>query len=117
MHKNPVRLSPALRERVGRALVERLHELNVQVIAVSVSEDHVHMLAHLPVATTRKVVGLAKSRASFRVRDVIPRTLWGRRCKAKPIRDREHHVKTFNYILKHKRKGAWTWTFRDGPVS
>lgn len=115
MHKNPVRLSAPLRERVGKAVVVRMRELEVRMIAIAVLSDHVHLQARLPHATARKLVGLAKARASHRIRDAIPGVVFAKKCKLEPIRDRAHHLRVFSYIREHLDEGGWVWTFRD-PV-
>lgn len=117
MHKDPVRLTPGLRVRVGEAILIRLAELDVQVLAVAVSGEHIHLLGRFPLATARKYVGLAKSRASLQIRDAVPGVVFAKKCELKRIRDREHHARTYGYILAHREEGAWVWCYRDRPIS
>jgi REP element-mobilizing transposase RayT len=98
---------------VGHSVLRKLIEHRVQVLAISVSGDHVHLLGRLPHETARKLVGLAKAHASHAIRDAIPGVVFAKKCKLKPIRDREHHVATFGYISDHREEGAWIWTFRE----
>jgi hypothetical protein len=41
--------------------------------------------------------------------------IWGKACGVEPINDRAHQVNAFNYILKHRERGAFVWSFRDQP--
>jgi REP element-mobilizing transposase RayT len=117
MHKDPVRLAPELRSRVGVALLRKLAEHEIQVLAISVSGEHVHLLGRFPHETARKIVGLAKAHASHTIRDAIPGVVFAKKCKLEPIQDREHHVNTFRYIVDHQEEGAWVWTFREQKSS
>lgn len=112
MHKPPVRLTPEQQRIALRALLIRLRAQHVEVIALAVMPDHVHMLARLGSEAT-KVVGRAKAASSHALRRDIPGAVWGRRALLKPIRDRAHHGRVFGYIVGHAREGAVVWTFRD----
>jgi acetylornithine deacetylase len=116
LKQEPVKIPPELRAVVGAAVRERLVALGAQVIAVSVSATHVHLLAKMPddKSVTRDWMGLAKKHAWFLARDKGWKgQLWGKRSKATPIKDRAHQENTFNYIVRHKKEGAWVWAFRD----
>jgi hypothetical protein len=39
--------------------------------------------------------------------------MWGKRGKGTRINDYKHQTNTFNYIVRHKKEGAWVWTYRD----
>jgi REP element-mobilizing transposase RayT len=116
MHKDPVRLTPSVRTRVGEAILVRLNELDVHVLAIAVSAEHVHLLGRFPITNARKLVGLAKSRASLAIRDAIPGVVFAKKCQLTATRDREHHAQTYRYILAHRDEGAWVWSYRDPPV-
>jgi acetylornithine deacetylase/succinyl-diaminopimelate desuccinylase family protein len=120
----PVRLTPAFRAVVGAALRERLVHLGAEVIAVAMTARHAHILAKMPDAkkVTRHWVGLAKKHAWFLARDEEwtgqtkwTGQMWAKRSKATRVKDRQHHENAFDYIVAHKYKGAWLWTFRDPP--
>ena len=118
LKQEPVKLDPKFREIVGAALRERLIGLGAKVIAVAMSATHAHVLAQVPNSKkiTRDWVGLAKKHAWFLARDAgWQGQMWGKRSKATPIKDYDHQTKAFNYIVRHKREGAWVWTFRDPP--
>jgi REP element-mobilizing transposase RayT len=113
MHKEPVRLDRALMERVGAEMVRLLLGKGVEVVVLAVMPDHVHGIGRFERDKVRDHVGHAKRYSSHAIRDQIPGTVWGKKRALKRIRDRDHQVKTFTYIVKHSRKGAWVWTFRD----
>ncbi len=111
----PVVLPPAWRAVVGEAFVERLIQSGAQVLALSCSGQHVHLLAKTPGGEVpRQWVGRAKMHATF----VLRRhgwvgEVWAVRCKVIPVRDRRHQLNAFNYIKDHAAEGAWVWDFRD----
>src|SRR5262245_40423459 len=116
LKQNRVVLTPDWRIVVGRALRDRLIELEAEVIAVSMSAMHAHVQAKLPPKVPRKWMGFAKAHAWFVARDHgWVGQLWAKRSRATPINDRRHQENTFHYIVGHKQEGAWVWTFRD-PV-
>jgi len=113
MHKRPVVLDASARVVVRDWLVASLTTRGVQVVALAVASDHVHALVRCRRRDVRRLVGLAKARASLAIGDAHPGTVWGKRCAIKAIRDRSHHVATFRYIVAHSRAGAAVWTYRE----
>ncbi len=114
LFQEPVKLPVEWRSRIGQALRERLLELGSEILIVSMSATHAHVLAKTPEVSARDWMGLAKKHAWFVAREAgWIEKLWAKRSHAKPIRDREHQINTFNYILNHRVEGAWVWTFRD----
>jgi REP element-mobilizing transposase RayT len=114
----PVSLNSVQRETVGKALKERLDELDASVIAVSVSSQHIHILVKLPPTLVRTQVGDAKKHAWFTLRDTGWTTkLWGKRGKYLRIRDRKHQLNVYYYILRHAEQGAWVWHYVRGEGS
>jgi hypothetical protein len=135
----PVRLSPEARTLACSELVASLKHQEIEVIACGVDDHHYHALARFelpkptalkptgsnPWASTRNqpiyayirhVVGLAKSRSSraLSTADLVPEGgAWAKRFKITAIRDREHQVRVFEYILDHGGRGAATWSFRS----
>jgi hypothetical protein len=106
----PVVIPATLRSLVGIALIERLVELGGFVLSAAVSGQHAHLQAKLLPHEVRETAGLAKKHAWFELRDHDWKgKLWGKRGKAKRIRDREHHRHVYQYILNHEREGAWVW--------
>ena len=114
LKQEPVILTPKWRSLIGRAVRDRFLDLGGQVIAVCMSATHNHSLVKMPPQFPRPWMGLAKKHAWFVGRDQgWIGEMWARRSHAVPIRDREHQLNTFNYIVRHKNEGAWVWTFRD----
>jgi len=110
----PVRLPPAYRAHLGKALLQRLDELGALVVCVAVSSQHVHLLAKMPRAERRKWVGAAKRHAWFALRDHGWKgKLWGRRGRIEPVGNREHQLNVYRYIIRHARFGAWVWKWGD----
>lgn len=111
----PVRLAPKQREIVGQAMVEMLVQLEIELLRLSVSAVHFHLLGRFPDKKVRPRVGRAKKHACFVLRDAghVGR-LWTRKCHPLPIRGRAHQVNVFGYIGSHKERGAWVWTYREG---
>jgi hypothetical protein len=106
----PVVIPKRLRPVVGRALIERLIEFEGFVLTASISGQHVHLQAKLTRGQARHLAGLAKKHAWFTLREHGWKgKLWGKRCKPKPIRDRQHHEQLYHYILEHIHEGAWVW--------
>ena len=113
MHKPPVTLTFEQRHTAGESLLRKFSGRSIEVIALAVCGQHVHVLARLPLDGFEQEIGHAKRAASLALTREIPGALWGRRCQPKQIRDREHQKEAFGYITDHAHEGAWVWTFRD----
>ena len=112
---DPVRLTLLQRQIAGKALVEMLALQEIEVLAVSMDAIHFHLLARFRDGNVRPCVGRAKKHAYFRLRERRPvRKIWERLSHVTPVADREHQMTVFRYILNHRDKGAWTWTYREG---
>jgi hypothetical protein len=71
-----------------------------------------------PGPTPRNWVGLAKKHAKFVCNDEgWDGKLWAVRSKIIPIKDRQHQLNTYRYILDHINESAWVWDFRRGVIS
>ena len=115
MKRSPIRLAVDQRRIGGQALVEKLLELEVELLDLSLNDVHYHLLARFPDKRIRWWVGLAKKHASWALSaDGLKGTVWGRKCHPTPIGDREHQLNVFDYIKDHVKQGAWVWTFREG---
>ena len=109
----PVILAPDHRERARDAITEKARRLDVEMACLAVASNHVHLLARMAWEEHREIVGKLKRHSSHALRDVLPGRVWGGRCSAKRIRDRQHQVLTYQYILRHGRKeGASVWAVR-----
>ena len=116
MKQGKVVLPPLWRAITGRAVLEKLLEVQAEVLCLSMSATHLHALARTPPGEfPRKWLGMAKKNASFaaHARGWVG-NVWAKRSKPLPIRDRQHQLNTFGYIRKHIKEGAWVWDFRNG---
>ncbi len=121
------------------ALVHALVEVHgIEVLAVSVSAMHMHVLARFSLGKkptfskrglrsertsavddqVRHLMGIAKKESAKRLVSeglAKPGGVWARKGKIVPIRDRGHQVNVYKYILDHAcKEGAAVWSFRDG---
>jgi hypothetical protein len=116
MKQEAVSLPSEFRKIVGEALRDKMLELGAQLIAISMSSTHAHLLAKMPGGPIpRKWLGRAKKHATFVAHEAGWKgLLWAARSKPNPIKNRQHQLNTFDYILRHAEEGAWVWSFRDG---
>ena len=117
-----------MREEVVNALAR----LEVELLAVSVSATHMHLLGRFPPTPTfsergrpktsaiddpvRHLMGQAKQWSAKRLVAeglAAPGGVWARKGKIVRVRDRAHQLNVFDYIQRHTREGAAVWTFRD----
>src|SRR5687768_14540845 len=70
----PITVSRDLRDTVIRAFVEKVREMGLAVVVVSVGGRHTHALMELPddMPQIRRIIGKCKQRASHAVRDALP---------------------------------------------
>lgn len=115
MAHDAVSLDPGQRVIAGKAMVGFLVAKGFEVIVFSCDAIHLHLLGRFPDGQVRRPVGHAKVNAYYRLRDAgRGGKVWARSCGVKPIADRAHQVRVFNYIREHKNVGAWVWTFAEG---
>lgn len=119
---------------VRQALVS-IHQLDV--LAISVSGTHLHLLARFPageagreagerptagrrglqgIDPVRFYMGVAKERSAKGLAAeglVVPGRVWARKGKIVRVRDRAHQVRVYRYILDHAGQGAAVWSFTD----
>ena len=118
MSSKPVVLTLDQRAAACSAMVEKLTDSGVRVIALSVGAKHYHILAQFPDSRVRHWVGLAKKPSSHVLGELgLPGRVWAQKCRVPPIGDRSHQVNTFEYILAHRDQGSCVWTFRDDPLN
>ena len=111
----PVHLTPDQREAAGKALVEMLVHQDIELIVLSLDAIHYHLLGRFGDGQVRQRVGRAKKHAYFRLREQWPvQKVWQRLSNVTPITDRAHQLNVFDYIQRHKDRGAWAWTYRQG---
>ena len=104
----------ALRQRIVESFVKALVHAGWRVLVASCSDKHLHALAQLPASRerTKQIVGEAKRSASLAVRREMPGSVWSAGGEYKPVKDRRHHLETFQYIRKRQEVGAHVWHFR-----
>jgi len=111
LRRPPVVFTRKQRALAGQALWECLVSKGVEVRAVSVGGEHVHLLAWMDPLDIRQLVGQAKKHASHELRDQdLKGTVWAKRCRPNPIKDAKHLQNTARYITRHQEEGAWVWT-------
>lgn len=100
-----------VRALVGEALRDKLTQLGAEVLCLSVGGQHAHVQAKMPFGTARILLGRAKVHSWFALRDRgWESKLWGKRGKELPIRDRQHQINVYHYIMRHADEGAWVWS-------
>ncbi len=102
------------RSIVGKALLEKLRELRLEILVLAVAGMHAHMQVELPddIKKVRMLIGRCKQKASHSIRADLPGRVWARDGSYKPIDGPEYQKKVFNYIL--NQKGAWIWSYKTG---
>lgn len=110
-----VHIDRELRPRIGLALREKLLGCEHRVLCVAVSKVHAHFLVELPdnILRIRAIVGDAKRHASRQVKNELPGSIWAAGGTYKPVRNRDHQLSAFEYILYDQGPDAWTWSERD----
>lgn len=114
MAGEPIHLNIRQRRSACHAMVGELHANGIEIIALGVDDHHFHVLARFPDHRPKHWIGLAKRRASLMLQgDKSHARLWALGSRAEPVRDRAHQLNVFNYIVRHAKRGAFVWTFRD----
>jgi hypothetical protein len=114
LKQQPTVIASKWRPIVGDAVRKRLEELGAFVLCLSVSGQHVHVLAKIPVTVTPRIaMGYAKRCATYECkRHGWKGKLWATRAKELPVRDRTHQRNVYGYILAHEKEGAWVWKWQ-----
>jgi hypothetical protein len=115
MKRPPVRVEKDIRQFVVDAVADKLLRDGVELLVVCLDGIHLHLLGKFADHLVRHWVGRAKKHASHLARQTglrdEPGGLWSELSSVKPIKDREHQVNTFHYILNHQKRGAAVWRF------
>lgn len=111
----PMIIPPTLREQVGRAILRKIRSQRSRVIIIAVSGMHAHGITQLATdrGQVKRVIGTWKQASSHAIRTEFPGRIWAEGSDPVPIKNHEHQVNAFNYILEHEEHGAWLWTFQD----
>jgi hypothetical protein len=121
MKRERVKPTSEQRRLACRVIVEALMWHEVEVVAVAVSAKHWHVLARFHALgtiltkdrTARHLMGIAKKRSARALSDagwVAKGGVWAVRCRPLPIKSRSHQTNVFDYIRKHRSKGAAVWS-------
>ena len=112
--RDPVRFDLAIRILILGAFVRKLRLLGHRVIAASVGEKHLHVLAELPhdLDEIRRIMGKCKQRASHAVREALPGSIWSEGGEFKWIKDNAHLHNAYNYIRTKQEPGTVVWSHR-----
>ena len=120
MKRDRIRLDLDLREFVLDVVVDVLVEQGVELLAATLTRDHLHVRGRFALHHPKTKVGIAKKCSSRHVREAGLRIdeggLWGKGAKVEPVHDRGHQLGLIPYILNHADQGGATYFFKDGLV-
>lgn len=126
MKRHEVRLEKQLQTIALLGVVTTLMNDGIEVLAISLDDHHLHVLARFRDHKPRKRMGWAKFFATKAVKKFIElekekthgsavgfdlnlkvgEGLWAKRGKEKPINDRQHQLNVVEYIADHGLRGA-----------
>ncbi len=116
MKSDPVFLTREQCGLAGRAMVDALRGMGIQLLVLSLDRVHYHLLAKFPGHDVKAKVGRAKKKASDELsKHGLLGRVWAKGCHVEPAQDRTHQVNAYEYVKDHELEGAWVWTYRDGP--
>jgi len=114
MRKSPIYLDESAQKVAGAAMVENLLGDGIELLVLALDDHHFHLLAKVTDRNPRHWIGRAKMHSSRLLSEQgLTGKVWAVRCRALPIEHREHQLRTYRYILKHREQGAWVWSFKD----
>lgn len=114
LKRSPVLLSIRQRSLGGHGLLDMLEARGCTVVAIGVGGKHVHIATRLPDLRAKLLIGEAKKHAWFVLKNGgFGGRAWAAGCRTEPIHDRSHQLNTVNYIQKHRKQGAWVWTWGE----
>ena len=114
--RQSVQLDSPQRALLGGAMLISLNRADAGCIAAAISATHAHLLMKHKAqeSSLKKLITRIKQTTSYRVRDKLPGKIWSKGSSRIQIRDRDHQLGVFQYIVAHRTKeNAWVWTF-DG---
>jgi len=139
LDRAPVYLPPPARIIAVRSMVHSLTEVHaIELLALAINDVHVHALGRFPKSLRRTAqptetgahtsaindaprhyLGIAKqwSSKTLAVEGLIsPGGAWAAKGKIKPIRDRQHQINVYRYIVAHIDQDAAVWSFHDRRI-
>lgn len=106
---NVVTLAMDERRTIGAAFLDKLSRLAIEVVAVSCSASHLHVLYRSHGEDAKREIGKAKQYASLKLPERAG-SIWGRGCSIVTVHDASHAAAVKGYILAHREKEhAWAW--------
>lgn len=109
----PVWLDAPARALAGAAILDKAEREGVLIVALAVNATHVHVLLRTESDRLPDQLAGLKRHSSHALRPRKPEgegRVWAARWHVTPVRNREHQVNTYRYILDHGcREQAWTW--------
>jgi len=123
MSYEPFTISAAQRITIGEWLLESFHHQHVTLAALAVAETNFHALLRYTGENCKTMLGRAKAHATIQWGNLAVdygfdrRPIWGGGSLPKPIKDEKHGHEVYQYILDHKKEGAWVWSHRPIKLS
>lgn len=94
---------------LGEAFLAKLSRTALEVVAVSCSATHLHVLYRSNAEDAKREIGKAKQFASLKL-PVRTGSIWGRGCSIVAVRDASHAATVKAYIIAHhQNERAWVW--------
>jgi REP element-mobilizing transposase RayT len=110
MHRDPVTLDEGEREVARDAVVFKALSIGVELACVSVCRTHVHVLLKVERDLLDDAVARLKRHSSHVLRHSKPGRTWAARFHPVDVRDRQHQVGVFKYVVAHgphERAAVW----------
>jgi hypothetical protein len=104
----------AARRVVGEGMLRSMKRNHDRCLALAIGKVHTHMLIECQNSRSaiKRVAGRLKQASSKAASGILPGIIWAGGGTYKPIKDRTHHKKVFEYIIQHAKEGAWIWDYR-----
>lgn len=109
MYGSAVILPALLREIAGRSVIEQFAADSLQVHAISVGGQHVHVALEGHCETMKQAVGRAKRVSSHRIRLQLPGQVWAEGCHVTTARNDLHWQNVLRYV-QEQEGNPWVWT-------
>ena len=112
---DPILIKSVLRPIIGQTILNKIKDQKHRVLVISVGSNHAHILVELPDkrSSVGAICGTWKQAASHKVRKELPGHIGAEGGDPIPIRDKAHHRRVFEYILRHRNENAWIWSYKE----
>lgn len=88
-------------------------KFDLELLCFAVATSHVHLLGRFETETLKRTLGSLRRSASHAIRDTHPGRVWARGEGIWQIRNHDHQVATYGYIMGHEQEGADVWSVLD----